>query len=145
MYMRRSLIILAALSAATAAGAGDVSFSLNINDIPLEPRPDPRTEARLAQWNDPMGRLLYHFNQQQSWVMRGTMPGSDRATGIAIGVKAQNGVPLQVLSSVVLSGLNLANHDLAETRWPWIDDEELGEMPLVDQISVELGRRLVPR
>ena len=144
--MRRFLTILVVLTMATLASAGEVSFSLNMNDLPISPRPtDPRIEARLAQWNDPMGRLLYHFSQQQSWVMRGTMPGGDRASGVAVRVKAQDGVPLQILSTVVLSGLDLATQDFAHTRWPWIDDDELSTMPLVDQISVELGRRLVPR
>jgi hypothetical protein len=133
------------LAAAGVAGAGDVSFSLDINNIPTTPRADPATEARLAQWNDPMGRLLYHFNQQQAWVMRGTMPGGDRAGGVAIMVKAQPGLSLQLLATTMQAGLVAAQQDLSHLRWPWIDDETLDGLPLEERLSIELGRRLVPK
>ena len=64
--MRRILTIAVLLSLPAAAHAGDVTFSLGINDIPLTVRPDPRTEARLAQWNDPMGRLNLDADELQS-------------------------------------------------------------------------------
>ena len=137
-------MMIAAL-AATAAGAGDVTFSLNINNIPTTPRLDPKTEARLALWNDPMNRLLYHFNQQQAWIMRGTMPGGDRVSGAAVMVKAQNGLPLELLAATMQAGLTAAQQNLGQVRWPWIDDEALASMPLDQRISLELGRRLVPR
>lgn len=140
-----ALALTIVVAGAVGAAAGEVSFSLALDNIPMTPRPDPDTEARLALWNDPMGRLLYHFNQQQSWLMRGTMPGGDRASGIAVRVRAQGGLPLQVLTSVVLPGSDLATHNLEATRWPWIDDDDVSSMPLVEQISIELGRRLVPR
>jgi hypothetical protein len=144
--MRRFLIICAGVIAAAAAvEAGDVSFSLNINNIPTTTLRDPATEARLAQWNDPMGRLLYHFNQQQAWIMRGAMPGGERATGLAVAVKAQAGLPIQLLATQMQAGLIAAQQDLAQVRWPWIDDEALAAMPLDEQLSIELGRRLVPR
>jgi hypothetical protein len=143
--MRRLLIMMIAALAATAAGAGDVTFSLNINNIPTTPRLDPKTEARLALWNDPMNRLLYHFNQQQAWIMRGTMPGGDRVSGAAVMVKAQNGLPLELLAATMQAGLTTAQQNLGQVRWPWIDDEALASMPLDQRISLELGRRLVPR
>ena len=139
------ITLLLALAGPGGAGAGDVSFSLSIDDIPMSPRPDPQTEARLAQWNDPMGRLMYHFNQQQSWVMRGTMPGGDRATGAAVMVKAQHGLPLKLLATTVQTGLISGQQDLARVRWPWIDDATLAALPLDQQLSIELGRRLAPR
>jgi len=137
--------VLVYCAVATLAAAGDVSFSLNINNIPTTGRLDPLTEARLAHWNDPMGRLLYHFNQQQAWVMRGTMPGGDRAGGLAVAVKAQDGLPLKLLAMSMQSGLIAAQQDLAEVRWPWIDDDSLAALPLDQQLSIELGRRLVPQ
>ena len=144
--MRHVLVVLTVCcAAATLASAGDVSFSLNINNIPTTGRLDPKTEARLAQWNDPMGRLLYHFNQQQAWLMRGTMPGGDRAGGLAVAVKAQDGLPLKLLALSMQSGLIAAQQDLAEVRWPWIDDDSLAALPLDQQLSIELGRRLVPQ
>ncbi len=142
--MRRVLMILM-IGCAAAAAAGDVSFSLNINNIPTTGRLDPLTEARLAQWNDPMGRLLYHFNQQQAWLMRGTMPGGDRAGGLAVAVKAQDGLPLKLLAMSMQAGLISAHQDLAEVRWPWIDDDAMAALSLEEQLSIELGRRLVPQ
>ena len=142
--MRHGLMILV-IGCSAAAAAGDVSFSLNINNIPTTGRLDPQTEARLAQWNDPMGRLLYHFNQQQAWVMRGTMPGGERAGGLAVMVKAQGGLPLQLLATNMQSGLIAAQRDLAQVRWPWIDDDALAALPLDERLSIELGRRLVPQ
>lgn len=142
--MRHVLIILM-IGCSAAAGAGDVSFSLNINNIPTTGRLDPLTEARLAHWNDPMGRLLYHFNQQQAWVMRGTMPGGERSNGLAVAVKAQDGLPLKLLAMSMQSGLIAAQQDLAQVRWPWIDDDAVAALPLDQQLSIELGRRLVPQ
>ena len=142
--MRHVLIILM-IGWSIAAGAGDVSFSLNINNIPTTGRLDPLTEARLAHWNDPMGRLLYHFNQQQAWVMRGTMPGGERSSGLAVAVKAQDGLPLKLLAMSMQSGLVAAQQDFAQVRWPWIDADALAALPLDQQLSIELGRRLVPQ
>ncbi len=141
----RHVLIIVMIGWSAAAGAGDVSFSLNINNIPTTGRLDPQTEARLALWNDPMGRLLYHFNQQQAWLMRGTMPGGERAGGLAVAVKAQDGLPLKLLAMSMHSGLIAAQHDLAEVRWPWIDNDALAALPLDQQLSIELGRRLVPQ
>ena len=143
--MRKVLIIgVIAIAAAVFADAGDVSFSLNINNVSTT-RLDPATEARLAQWDDPMGRLLYHFNQQQAWIMRGTMPGGERVGGAAIMVKAQSGLPLQLLATNLQAGLIAAQQDLAQVRWPWIDDHTMEGLPLEQQLSIELGRRLVPQ
>jgi len=144
--MRHVLVVVTVICAtANLAVAGDVSFSLKINNIPTTGRLDPKTEARLAQWNDPMGRLLYHFNQQQAWLMRGTMPGGERAGGLAVAVKAQDGLPLKLLAMSMQSGLIAAQQDLAQVRWPWIDDKSLAALPLDQQLSIELGRRLVPQ
>lgn len=141
--MRQTLVTLCLTAVPLLAGAGDAKFSLNINNIPLTSRPDPRTEARLAQWNDPMGRLMYQFNQQQSWIMRGTMPGSDRATGAVVRLKAQNGLPLGLVSTSVQSGLDVAGRKEIAVRWPWSDDPE--PPPLEEQLAILLGNRLTPR
>jgi len=90
--VRRILTVIVLLMAPNIAGAADVDFSLNIDQISLTPRPTPKKEAQLAVWNSPMGRLMHNFNQQQAWVMRGTMPGGERVNGLAVSVKAQNGV-----------------------------------------------------
>jgi hypothetical protein len=141
--VRRTLAILVLVAAPALAGAADVTFSLKLDEIPLSPRPDPRTEARLALWNDPMGRLLHQFNQQQSWIMRGTMPGGDRATGAAVRVKAQQGLPLGLVTTSVQAGLDLAGRSEIRIRWPWSDDPE--PPPLEEQLALLLGERLTPR
>ena len=107
----------------TLVGAGDVDFSLNIVEIPLETRPDPRTEARLAEWNSPMGRLMAAFQQQQAWVMRGTQPGLERVNGLAVRVKAQQGLPLELVAATVDAGIDLSQQRVEASGWPW-DDEE---------------------
>ena len=139
----RTLAMLVLAAAPALAGAADATFSLKLDEIPLSPRPDPQTEARLALWNDPMGRLLYQFNQQQSWMMRGNMPGSDRATGAAIRVKAQPGLPLGLVTTAVQAGLDLAGRSEIRIRWPWSDEPE--PPPLEEQLALLLGERLTPR
>ena len=74
--MQRNVFMLIVMMAALTAGASEIEFSLNLDDFSWNPDHDARTRARLAEWNDPMGRMMYHFHQQQSWIMRGTMPGS---------------------------------------------------------------------
>ena len=141
--MRRILTVIVLLSLPAAAHAGEVTFSLGINDIPLTVRPDPRTEARLAQWNDPMGRLMHQFNAQQSWIMRGTMPGGDRVTGAAVKVKAQNGLPLQLLATSMQTSFNISERQIAVVSWPWGEKDAEPAMSLDEQLALLLGRRLV--
>ena len=128
------------LCVTASAGAGDVDFSVNPVEIPLEPRPDPHVEARLAQWNSPMGRLMAVFQQQQAWVMRGTQPGLERVNGLAVRVKLQEGLPPEVIASTVDAGIDLSARQV-DVDWPWNDQAEPG-MSLEQQISVLLGRRL---
>ena len=97
---------------ALVADAGEVKFSLDLEGFKWAPSQDVRTRARLAEWNDPMGRLMYHFNQQQAWIMRGGMPGAERNTGVAVRMKAQNGIPLQLVASTIQGSLDLAQQGL---------------------------------
>jgi len=141
--MRRALAALCFVALPALAAAGEAKFSLKLDGIPLGPRPDARTEARLAEWNDPMGRLLYHFNQQQSWIVRGTMPGSDRAAGAAVRLKAQQGLPLRLVTTIVDGGLDSAAGRELVVRWPWSDEPT--PPPLDEQLAQLLGERLSPR
>ena len=145
MPIRRILLIVMAMLPALAAGAGEVEFSLNLDAFRWSPNQDARTKARLAEWNDPMGRMMYQFNQQQAWMMRGNMPGGERVSGVAVRVKAQNGLPLHLIASTIQSGLDIAQQDLARFG-PWrASDEELDAMSLEEQLTELLGRRLVPQ
>lgn len=141
--MHRAIAALCFAALPALAAAGETKFSLKLDGIPLGPRPDPATEARLAEWNDPMGRLLYHFNQQQSWIVRGTMPGGDRAAGAAVRLKAQRGLPLRLVTTIVDGGLDRAAGRELVVRWPWSD--EPAPPPLDEQLAQLLGERLSPR
>ena len=141
VILRRALIAITLLTVPLFGGAGDVEFSLNIVEISLEPRPDPRKEARLAEWNSPMGRLMAVFQQQQAWVMRGTQPGLERVNGLAVRVKMQEGLPLELIAATVDAGIDLSAKRIEAVDWPW-DEEGEPAMSLERQLSVLLGRRL---
>jgi hypothetical protein len=138
-------MLLIAMLIAVVADAGDVEFSLDLDGFKWSPNQDVRTRARLAEWNDPMGRMMYHFNQQQAWIMRGTMPGAERNTGVAVRMKAQNGLPLQLVASTIQGSLDLAQQDLVRFGPREISDEELAAMSLEEQLTELLSRRLVPQ
>ncbi len=140
--MRRILMVIALMIAPNVAGAADVKFSLNIDQIPLTPRPTPQKEAQLAGWNSPMGRLMHNFNQQQAWIMRGTMPGGERVNGLAVRVKVQNGLPIHLLASTMQASTSVSESRIAVVRWPWSADEEDPVMSLDEQLSLLLGNRL---
>ncbi len=150
--MRHILIIIVLLISSSVCSAGEIGFSLKIDEVSLTPRleppgprPDPRTEARRAQWNSPMGRLMHNFNQQQAWVMRGTMPGGERVTGAAVRIKAQNGLPLRLIATSSRAAVDVSEREVAVVRWPWDDTEGPEVMELDEQLSVLLGRRLTER
>lgn len=145
MMIRRAFTVLIAVLPAVAAGAGEIEFSLDLDAFRWTPNQDARTKARLAEWNDPMGRLMYHFNQQQAWMMRGNMPGGERDSGLAVRVKAQNGLPLHLIASTIQSGLDIAQQDLVWFRSRPPSEEELEAMTLEEQLTELLGRRLVPQ
>ena len=140
--MRRILTIIVLTIAANFAAAADVDFSLNIDKISLTPRPTPRKEAQLAEWNSPMGRLMHNFNQQQAWIMRGTMPGGERVNGLAVRVKVQNGLPINLLAATMQASTSVSESRIAVVRWPWSADEEDPVMALDEQLSLLLGNRL---
>ncbi len=150
--MRHILIIIVLLISPALCSAADRDFSLKLDEIslnpkpePPRPRPDPKTEARLAQWNSPMGRLMHNFNQQQAWIMRGTMPGGERVTGAAVRIKVQNGLPLQLIAISSRAAIDVSEREIAVTRWPWDNDKGPQVMTLDEQLTLLLGRRLTER
>jgi len=142
LIVRRILTIIMLTIAANFAAATDVNFSLNLDTTPVAPRPDPRKEARLAEWNSPMGRLIHNFNQQQAWMMRGTMPGGERVQGLAVKVKVQNGLPIHLLAATMQASTAVSESRIAVVRWPWSKDVEEPVMTLDEQLSLLLGNRL---
>jgi hypothetical protein len=143
--MRRFLLISIVMFTAFAAVAGETKFSLNLDAFKWSTNQDARTRARRAIWNDPMGRLQYQFEQQQAWIMRGTMPGGERASGLAVRVKFQNALPLHLVASSVRAGLDISSQDFGRIGPHQASDDELTELSLEEQLTELLGRRLVPQ
>ena len=139
------LAVAAAVLTAAAASAGEKKFSLNLDSFSWTPNSDVRTKARLAEWNDPMGRMMYHFNQQQAWIFRGATPGSERSTGVAIRARAQKGLPLNLLASTMLADIDVDQQELARLGRRHTSDDQLGPVSLEELLSEELGRRLKPQ
>ena len=143
--MSRAVTFLIALSAATAALAGDVEFTLDLDTFDWSPDQDVRTKARRAHWNDPMWRMAYHLNQQNAWIMRGTVPGGERMNSVAVRVKAQNGLPLNLLAATMQGGTDVDRQDLIRLGRRRADDDTLDLMTLEELLSEELGKKLVPK
>lgn len=137
-YLISSLIV---ILAASIGGATDAGFSLDLADLPLRP-PDPRTEARLAQWNSPMGRLTYHMQQEQAMLGRAGLVGGG-VPAMAVRVAFIDGLPPRVLAAVLAGGVEEYQQPIAAIRWPWHEGEEKQEtLPLDSQLAILLGRRL---
>jgi hypothetical protein len=143
--MLRIVTILIAFLAATAAGAGDVDFSLDLDTFDWTPGQDVHTKARRAHWNDPMWRMGYHLNQQNAWIMRGTVPGGERMNSVAVRIKAQNGLPLNLLATTMQGGLDVDQRDLVRLGRRRANDHELDLMTLEELLSEELGKKLAPK
>ncbi len=141
----RVLLTVWLVSAAAVVGAGsddEMRFSLKLHEELSRPRVDPRTEARLAQWDSPMGRLLYEMQQQQALIMRGGQPGG--AVGLGFRLKLQSGLGLDLATSPVDAGVDLYERSIAPIRWPWQEDDEPA-LSIEKQLSLMLGRRLESR
>ena len=132
-------VVMAALVTVTApAGATDREFTLGLDR--LDPASlDPRTQARLAQWNDPMGRVTAHVQQQQAEILRGGQPGG--SGGIAFRVKLQSGFRPRLSVAWVDGGVDQYERAMGVIRWPWQEADDTVP-PLDEQLAILLGRRL---
>jgi hypothetical protein len=143
--MRVFLSLVVATLVATVASAGDTGFSLRLENFDWSSDQDARTKARLAQWNDPMGRMIYHFNQQQAWIMRGTMPGGERMSSVAVRVKVQQGLPLELIAATIQAGTDVDRQSLARLGKRRKNHYDLDLMTLEEILTEELGRKLAPQ
>jgi len=134
--VRRFIITPLVLCAAIMAGAED--FTLDLESLDLTTL-DSRTEARLAQWNSPMGRVMYDVGQQQALILGGGQPGG--AQGLAFRLKLQSGFSPFLMTATVETGIELYERSVVVVRWPWQETDE-AELPLDEQLSLLLGRRL---
>ena len=135
--MRRLMITILIIGSA-ALSVGEDEFSLGLDKIDLSRR-DPRTEARLAGWDSPMGRLMYQMNEQQSMLQRGGMPGG--SGGLAFRVKLRSGVGMAIVAATVDAGVEFYERSIEVVEWPWHESDG-SIMPIEEQLSVLLGRRL---
>jgi hypothetical protein len=117
-----------------------MGFSLDLEEA-LRSQ-DPRTEARLSQWNSPMGRLMHQIEQQHASLMRGSQPGG--AAGMGFRLKLQSGLDPELITTSVDTGIELYERAMEVIRWPWAD-EQRPVLPLEEQLSLLLGRRLEVR
>lgn len=139
--MRRAMILVIVLAAA-ATVMGQQGFSLRLGDLTMAPR-NPRTRARLAEWNSPMGRLMYDLAQQRAGLGREGLVG--HPMGVAIRLKAQRGLPVQVITAAVERGVQLDERAVPVVHWPWEEQTGQPALSLDQQISLLLGRRLEVR
>jgi hypothetical protein len=129
-------LILVALSGIAHA---QTEFDLALERELKRPPVDPRTENRLAQWNSPMGRLMYEMQRQRASLMRGNQPGG--AMGLGFRLKWQGRVGFNLVASPVDSGVEMYERSLAVVRWPWQEPAD-PVLTIEEQVAHLLGRRL---
>lgn len=140
MTSNRTLIAAAALIMVAGVTAAQDGFPLQLEKELMRPPVDPRTEARLAQWNSPMGRLAYQIQEQQASLMRGSQPGG--AIGLGVRLKLQSGVGSHLMASSLDTGIELYESSIAVISWPWQEPHDRQALPIEQQLSLLLGRRL---
>lgn len=134
------LSVLLVATAATAGGA-ERRFELGLDQLDLSGL-DARTQARLAQWNDPMGRAARHLQQEQANLLGGGQPGGSQ--GIAFRAKLQSGYRPRLIVATVESGVEAYERSIGVIRWPWSSSDEV-TLPIEEQLSLLLGHRLESR
>lgn len=135
----RYLLVVPLIAAALPCSASDSEFSLGLDRI--DPRTlDPRTEARLAQWNSPLGRTENHIRQQQAEILGGGQPGAGSG-GLAFRAKFQKGYRPRLVVGSSVAGVELYERTVMAIRWPW---SRSGEpiVPLEEQLSLMLADRM---
>ena len=137
--MRRPGILALLMLAAGASFASDADFSLHLGELHWPP-PDPRTEARRAVWNSPMGRLMYEMAQQRAGLGLAGLPGGGSA--LALRLKLQPGLAPALVAASLNSGAELYEQRMKVIVWPWDETPEDQSLPVEQQISLILGRRL---
>ena len=136
--MRARFLTVVTIAAAVTAGAAEPRFSLGLSELDLS-QLDARTQARLAQWNDPTGRAAAHLRQEQANLMGGGQPGGSQA--IAFRAKLQSGFRPRLIVATSEAGLEAYERSLGVIRWPWRSSDEEA-LPIEEQLSLLLGHRL---
>ncbi len=135
----RHLLVVPLIAATLPCSAGDSEFSLGLDRI--DPRTlDPRTEARLAQWNSPMGRTEDHVRQQQAEILSGSQPGGGSGA-LVFRAKLQKGYRPRLVVGSSVAGVDFYERTLTVIRWPWSQSDE-PTVPLEEQLSLMLADRM---
>lgn len=145
MLPRLVLALALLIVAPVAADEAEVArqFDLDLENVDLRPR-DPRTQARLARWNDdPMARVAMAMASEQAHIVGGHQPGMDQPRAMVFSVRLQKGLAAALMVSSSASGVEFYERRMAVITWPWQDEEETKPaMPLDEQLTVMLGERL---
>jgi hypothetical protein len=144
--LTRLFLVLALLIAAPAVAneADDQKqFNLQLDKISLRPQ-DPRTQARLARWNDdPMARVAMAMASEQARMLGGHQPGMGQPRAMVFSVRLQKDLAAALMVSSSASGVEFYERRMTVIRWPWEKDDEVKPaMPLDEQLTVLLGKRL---
>jgi len=144
--LSRFILVLALLIAApVAADEAELArqFDLDLENVDLRPR-DPRTEARLARWNDdPMARVAMAMASEQAHIVGGHQPGMSQPRAMVFSVRLQKGLAAALMVSSSASGVEFYERRMAVITWPWEDEDETKPaMPLDEQLTVMLGKRI---
>lgn len=144
MKIRTFFVLL--LLAAVSIGAAEVDerqFQLDLDKISLRPQ-DPRTQARLARWNDdPMARVAMAMATEQARILGGYQPGMGQPRAMVFSVRLRKGLAAALMVSLQASGVDFNERQMAVIHWPWEkEDEDKPAMPLDEQLTVMLEERL---
>ena len=137
------LVLLVAAPAAADEAEDQKQFQLELDKISLRPQ-DPRTQARLARWNDdPMARVAMAMASEHARMLGGHQPGMGRPRAMVFSVRLQKGLAAALMVSSSASGVEFYERRMTVIRWPWEkDDDAKPAMPLDEQLTVLLGKRL---
>ena len=75
----------------------------------------------------------------------GNLPGIEKPRAMVFSVRMRKGLAAALTVGVSASGVEYYERRMAVIRWPWAKEEEKPAMPLDEQLSVMLGKRLESR
>lgn len=126
------------LGIGSAADAGDLHFSLRINNI--ESSRSPAAEAAAALWNDPMNRLLRDTNAELGHILLG-QPGG--ITAPVLSIKFQAGVQPEIIARIIENSLVLSDTTIAELNWQRPPTDQMVERRFIEDFSRQLEAAVI--
>lgn len=138
--IRTALVAVAAAACVTPTALAQQRFSLGL-DLFSSSAVDPRTEARLAEWSSPMGRLQNQLAQARAGAGVSGLVGASHSMGVAFQLSARQGERPEVISAAVEHGIDVDERSLTVIRWPW-QDEGPPAMPIEEQLPLLLGQQI---